>query len=100
VSAVPGSLCASAARVGVLHAVQFRLTNRTENSCDLSMGQQHVKNHSAKIDGCGTFSEVRQDWSNGKPDFENPRVGVNSRALMIYSYRGGGGRRAGDGDRR
>jgi hypothetical protein len=28
--------------------------------------------------GCGTYSES-PDWSTGKPDFDNPRVGVNAR---------------------
>ena len=28
--------------------------------------------------GCGTYSES-PDWSTGKPDFDNPKVGVNSR---------------------
>ena len=27
---------------------------------------------------CGTYSES-PDWSTGKPDFDNPKVGVNAR---------------------
>jgi len=27
--------------------------------------------------GCGTCSES-PDWSTGKPDFDNPKIGVNS----------------------
>ena len=29
---------------------------------------------------CGTYSES-PDWSTGKPDFDNPKVGVNARLL-------------------
>ncbi len=32
---------------------------------------------------CGTYSEA-PDWSTGKPDFDNPKVGVNARLLNDF----------------
>jgi hypothetical protein len=37
-----------------------------------------VKHHFCPVCGCTTYSES-PDWSQGEPDFENPRVGINAR---------------------
>jgi hypothetical protein len=39
---------------------------------------QPVKHHFCATCGCGTYS-VSPDWSTGKADFENPKIGVNAR---------------------
>ncbi len=39
-----------------------------------------VKHHFCANCGCSTYSES-PDWSTGKPDFENPRIAVNSHLL-------------------
>ena len=42
-----------------------------------------VQHHFCANCGCGTYS-LSPDWSSGKPDFDNPRVGVNSRLLNDF----------------
>ena len=44
----------------------------------LCRGSRTVKHHFCANCGCGTYSES-PDWSTGKPDFDNPKVGVNPR---------------------
>ena len=66
--------------MGLLHPAQFRLTSPPENVATYLWGSRTVKHHFCANCGCGTFSES-PDWSTGKPDFDNPKVGVNSRLL-------------------
>jgi hypothetical protein len=79
--------CSLCAKRGALWAyytpVQFRLITRTEKVATYRWGSRTVKHHFCANCGCGTFSES-PDWSTGKPDFENPRVGVNSRLLNDF----------------
>ncbi|WP_237154008.1 GFA family protein [Oryzibacter oryziterrae] len=37
-----------------------------------------VAHHFCATCGCGTHS-ISPDWSNGRPDFDNPKVGINAR---------------------
>ena len=41
-------------------------------------GSRTIKHHFCASCGCGTYSES-PDWSTGKPDFDNPKVGINAR---------------------
>jgi hypothetical protein len=66
--------------VGVLHAGAVSPDHAGGERGDLSMAKPHGKHHFCAGCGCGTYSES-PDWSTGKPDFDNPRVGVNSRLL-------------------
>jgi len=59
------------------------LTTPMEKVATYRWGSRTVKHHFCANCGCGTYSES-PDWSTGKPDFENPRVGVNSRLLEDF----------------
>ena len=74
--------CSLCAKRGALWAyytpAQFRLTSPPENVATYLWGSRTVKHHFCANCGCGTYSES-PDWSTGKPDFDNPKVGVNAR---------------------
>jgi hypothetical protein len=76
--------CTLCSKRGALWAyytpAQFHLTTPVENIATYRWGSRTVKHHFCASCGCGTYSES-PDWSSGKPDFDNPRVGVNSRLL-------------------
>jgi hypothetical protein len=86
VSAAPSGVtrcsCSLCSKRGALWAyytpAQFRLTSPPENVATYLWGSRTVKHHFCANCGCGTYSES-PDWSTGKPDFDNPKVGVNSR---------------------
>jgi hypothetical protein len=88
VSEAPSSLtrctCSLCAKRGALWAyytpAQFRLVTPIEKVATYRWGSRTVKHHFCAACGCGTYSES-PDWSTGKSDFDNPRVGVNSRLL-------------------
>ena len=79
--------CSLCAKRGALWAyytpAQFRLTTPEAKVATYRWGSRTVKHHFCANCGCGTYSES-PDWSTGKPDFENPRVGVNSRLLNDF----------------
>ena len=91
--------CSLCSKRGALWAyytpAQFRLTSPPENVATYLWGSRTVKHHFCANCGCGTYSES-PDWSSGKPDFDNPKVGVNSRLFDDFDLDGC----AGDGDRR
>jgi hypothetical protein len=74
--------CSLCAKRGALWAyttpAQFRLTSPPENVATYRWGSRTVKHHFCAGCGCGTYSES-PDWSTGKPDFDNPKVGINAR---------------------
>jgi hypothetical protein len=74
--------CSLCSKRGALWAyykpAQFRLTSSPENVATYRWGSRTVKHHFCANCGCGTYSES-PDWSTGKPDFDNPKVGVNAR---------------------
>ena len=74
--------CSLCSKRGALWAyytpAQFRLTSPPENVATYLWGSRTVKHHFCANCGCGTYSES-PDWSTGKPDFDNPKVGVNAR---------------------
>ena len=74
--------CSLCSKRGALWAyytpAQFRLTSPPENVATYLWGSRTVKHHFCAGCGCGTYPES-PDWSSGKPDFGNPKVGVNSR---------------------
>jgi len=41
-------------------------------------GSKTVKHNFCATCGCTTYTET-PDWSTGKPDFDNPKVSINSR---------------------
>jgi hypothetical protein len=57
---------------------QFKLTSPPENVSFYRWGSKTVKHGFCATCGCGTFTET-PDWSTGKPDFDNPKISVNSR---------------------
>src|SRR5437868_4782042 len=74
--------CSLCSKRGALWAyytpAQFRLTSPPENVATYLWGSRTVKHHFCASCGCGTYSES-PDWSTGKPDFDNPKIGVNAR---------------------
>jgi hypothetical protein len=64
----------------LLHAGTFRLITPVEKVATYEWNSHTVQHHICVNCGCGTYSES-PDWSSGKPDFDNPRVGGNSRLL-------------------
>ena len=64
--------------VGLLYAGPVSPDLAAGERRDLSMGQPHRQTSFLLGCGCGTYSES-PDWSTGKPDFDNPKVGVNAR---------------------
>ena len=81
-SSVTRCTCSLCAKRGALWAyytpAQFRLLSPPENVATYQWGTRTVKHHYCAKCGCGTYSES-PDWSTGKPDFDNPKVGVNAR---------------------
>jgi hypothetical protein len=57
---------------------QFKLTSPAENVTVYEWGSKTVKHGFCAVCGCGTFTET-PDWSTGEPDFDNPKISVNSR---------------------
>jgi hypothetical protein len=76
--------CSFCAKRGALWAyytpAQFRLISPPEKVATYLWNSRTVKHHFCADCGCGTYSEA-PDWSTGKPDFDNPKVGVNARLL-------------------
>ena len=86
VSEAPASVtrctCSFCSKRGALHAyykpAQFKLTTSRDRVSTYQWRTYAVAHHYCAICGCGTYSES-PDFSTGKPDFENMRVGVNAR---------------------
>ncbi|RWQ64541.1 GFA family protein [Mesorhizobium sp.] len=57
---------------------QFKLTSPLKNVSFYQSGSKTIKHGFCATCGCGTFTET-PDWSTGKPDFDNPKISVNSR---------------------
>jgi hypothetical protein len=64
--------------MGLLHAGAISPDLAVGKCRDLSVGQPHRQASFLGRLRLGTYSET-PDWSTGKPDFDNPKVGVNSR---------------------
>src|SRR5437773_7367097 len=79
--------CSLCSKRGALWAyytpAQFRLTSPAENVATYQWQSRTVKHHFCANCGCGTYSES-PDWSTGKPDFDNPKIGVN--ALLLNDF--------------
>ena len=69
--------------VGLLHAGAILLIQPQKNAATYLWGSRTMKHHFCACCGCSTYSES-PDWSTGKPDFDNPRVSVNSRLLNDF----------------
>lgn len=76
--------CSLCAKRGALWAYytpqQVRLTTPREQVATYQWRTKTVQHHFCATCGCGTFSES-PDWSTGKPDFTNLKVGVNAHLL-------------------
>ena len=74
--------CSFCAKRGALHAYylvsEFRLITARDRVATYQWGTFVGRHHHCAICGCPTYSEF-PDFSTGKPDFDNPRVGVNAR---------------------
>lgn len=57
---------------------QFKLVTPLKNVSFYQWGSKTVKHGFCANCGCGTFTET-PDWSTGEPDFDNPKISVNSR---------------------
>ena len=78
--------CSFCAKRGALHAyytpAQFKLTTARDRVSTYQWRTFTVLHHHCAICGCPTYSES-PDWSTGKPDFDNPRIGVNARLFDV-----------------
>ena len=73
------SLCAKRGfAVGLLQTGPVSPDVSPENVATYLWGSRTVKHHFCASCGCGTYSKS-PDWSTGKPDFDNPKVGVDAR---------------------
>jgi len=73
------SLCTKRGALWAYYSpAQFRLLSPADNVATYLWGSRTVKHPYCANCGCGTYSES-PDWSNGKPDFDNPKVAVNAR---------------------
>jgi hypothetical protein len=74
--------CSFCAKRGALHAcytpAQFKLITARDQAATYQWRSFTVQHHHCAICGCPTCSES-PDFSSGKPDFDNPRIGVNAR---------------------
>lgn len=57
---------------------QFKLVTPLKNVSFYQWGSKTIKHGFCATCGCGTFTET-PDWSTGEPDFDNPKISVNSR---------------------
>jgi len=88
IAAAPQSLtrctCTLCAKRGALWAyyqpAQFRLVTVPEQRATYQWRSRTVKHHFCPVCGCGTYSES-PEWVEGKPDFSNPKIGINARLL-------------------
>jgi hypothetical protein len=65
---------------GYYKPAQFRLTSTPEKDTIYQWRSRTVRHHFCASCGCGTYSES-PSWVDGKPDFDNPKLGVNARLL-------------------
>jgi hypothetical protein len=83
--------CSLCSKRGALWAyytpAQFKLTTPKDASATYLWQSKTVKHHFCPQCGCTTFSES-PDWSTGKPDFDNPRIGVNARIFDDFDLDG------------
>jgi hypothetical protein len=72
------SFCSKRGALWAYHKpADFRLLTSPENVATYRWGSKTVKHHFCAECGSGTYSES-PDWSTGKPDFDNMKVGVNA----------------------
>lgn len=85
---VAGCNCSFCSKRGALWAyytpAQFKLTTARDRVSTYQWGTYTVQHHHCGVCGCGTYSES-PDWSTGKPDFSNPRIGVNARLFDDFA---------------
>jgi hypothetical protein len=86
VSAAPATVtkctCSFCSKRGGLWAYyspeDFKLLTARDRVSTYQWGTYTGQHHHCAICGCGTYSEF-PDFSSGEPDFDNPKVTVNSR---------------------
>ena len=79
---VTACTCSYCSKKGALWAyytpAEFRLTTARDRVSTYQWGTYTVHHHFCGVCGCTTYSES-PSWPDGKPDFDNPQVGVNAR---------------------
>jgi hypothetical protein len=74
--------CSICSKRGALWAyykpAEFRLETPEENIATYKWRTKSISHNFCPVCGCTTFT-VSPDWSTGKADFDNPRIGVNAR---------------------
>ncbi|MGE7469975.1 GFA family protein [Bosea sp. NPDC003192] len=75
------SICSKRGALWSYHKpAQFRLLTPRESLSTYRWQSRMVAHHFCGNCGCTTYTES-PDWSSGEPDFDNPKVAVNARAL-------------------
>jgi hypothetical protein len=76
--------CSFCSKRGALWAYykpeSFKLLTPLENVATYQWRSRTIKHHHCPVCGCGTYTES-PDFSTGKPDFDNPKIGINARLL-------------------
>jgi hypothetical protein len=74
--------CSFCSKRGALWAyytpAEFKLLTARDRVSTYQWNTYTNHHHYCAICGCGTYGES-PDWTTGKPDFDNPRIGVNAR---------------------
>ena len=95
VSAAPENVtqctCSFCSKRGALWAYyapdQFTLKTPVKNVATYRWGSMTIKHHFCPVCGCGTFTET-PDWSEGEPNFDNPKISVNARLFDDFDISG------------
>ena len=81
--------CSFCSKRGMLWAyytpAEFRLTTPEADVATYQWRTRTVKHHHCATCGCGTYTES-PNWVDGKPDFANPKIGVNARLLDDFDF--------------
>jgi hypothetical protein len=88
VDAAPGKVirctCSFCAKRGVLwgyyQPAHFRLKTARDRVSTYQWRTYTAQHHHCVVCGCGTYSDLIA-WINGKPDFSQPKIGINARLL-------------------
>jgi hypothetical protein len=88
VDAAPGKVirctCSFCAKRGVLwgyyQPAHFRLKTARDRVSTYQWRTYTAQHHHCAVCGCGTYSDLIA-WINGKPDFSQPKIGINARLL-------------------
>jgi hypothetical protein len=72
------SICSKRGALWAYYSPADVSITRDEARAVYQWGSKTVKHGFCSVCGCTTYTET-PDWSTGKPDFDNPKLSINSR---------------------